>query len=91
MSLNEITTKIKELRELQALIEQAEAEAETIKDALKAHMDAQQIEELHADVYKVRYTTVHGTRLDTSALKKDAPGIYEQYTRKTVTKRFTIA
>lgn len=91
MSQNEIAAKLRELRELQALIEQAEAEAETIKDALKAYMDAQNVEEISADVYKVRYTTVHGSRLDTAALKKDAPGIYEQYTRKTTTRRFTFA
>jgi predicted phage-related endonuclease len=89
MSQNEIAAKLRELRELQALIEQAEAE--TIKDALKAHMDAQNVEEISADVYKVRYTTVQGTRLDTAALKKDAPGIYEQYTRKITTRRFTFA
>lgn len=50
MSTNELTSKIKELRELQALIEEAQAEAEAIKDALKAHMgDA---EELRAGEYK---------------------------------------
>ena len=31
MSVNELTAKIRELRELQALIEEAQAEAETIK------------------------------------------------------------
>lgn len=46
MSTNELTTKIRDYRELQALIEEAQQEAETIKDAIKAHMGAQ--EELRA-------------------------------------------
>lgn len=38
MTTQEIVSKVKELRELQALIEEAQAEAETIKGAIKANM-----------------------------------------------------
>lgn len=38
MSTNDIAEKCRELRELQALIEEAQAEADAIKDALKAAM-----------------------------------------------------
>ena len=38
MSMNEIEAKIRELRQLQALIEEAQAEAEAIKDAVKAQI-----------------------------------------------------
>lgn len=47
MSTTEITSKIKEL---QALIEEAQAEAETIKDTIKAQMG--DCEELRAGEYK---------------------------------------
>ena len=46
MSTQDIITKVRELWELQALIEEANAEAETIRDAIKAQMGAQ--EELRA-------------------------------------------
>ena len=50
MSTNDIAAKCRELRELQALIDEAQAEADAIKDALKAAMgDA---EELRAREYK---------------------------------------
>ena len=42
MSINELEMKIRELRQLQQLIEEAQAEAEGIRDAIKAHMDAQE-------------------------------------------------
>lgn len=38
MSMNEIEGKIRELRQLQTLIDEATAEADAIKDAIKAHM-----------------------------------------------------
>ena len=41
MSTNEMESKARELRELQALIDEATAEAEALKDALKAAMAAE--------------------------------------------------
>lgn len=38
MSINELESKARELRQLQALIEEAQQEAEAIKDAIKAAM-----------------------------------------------------
>ena len=38
MNVNEMIAKIKELKSLQTLIEEAEAEAEALKDQLKAAM-----------------------------------------------------
>lgn len=38
MSTNDIAAKCRELRELQALIDEAQTEADAIKDALKAAM-----------------------------------------------------
>lgn len=67
MSTNDIAAKCRELRELQALIDEAQAEADAIKDALKAAMgDA---EELRAGEYKVTWKTVKAVKLDVSALK----------------------
>ena len=45
MGTNELNAKVKELRELQQLIEEATAEAEAIKDELKAYMTAANVEE----------------------------------------------
>lgn len=50
MSTTELEMKIRELRQLQQLIEEAQAEAEDIRDAIKAHMGER--EELRAGEYK---------------------------------------
>ena len=50
MSTQELENKVRELRQLQALIEEAEREAENIKNEIKAIMGPQ--EELKAGEYK---------------------------------------
>ena len=89
MSTQDITTKIKELRELQALIEEANTEAEAIKDTLKAQMGDS--EELRAGEYKITWKSVESARLDTTALKTALPDVYSRFTRKSTTRRFCVA
>lgn len=91
MSQNEIATKVAQIKELALLIEEAEAEAEALKDEIKAHMTAQNTEEITAGVFKVRYTTVKSNRFDTTAFRKTHADLYEQYTRTTESRRFSIA
>ena len=89
MSTHEIESKVRELRQLQALIDEATAEAEAIKDAIKAHMG--DTEELRAGEYKVTWKAVTASRLDTTALKKAMPDIAAAFTRSTTTRRFCVA
>ena len=88
MSTSEIESKIRELRQLQALIEEAQAEAESIKDAIKATMG--ESEELRAGEYRITWKTVQSARLDTAALRKALPDVAERFTR-TTTRRFCVA
>lgn len=89
MSMNEMESKIRELRQLQNLIEEAQAEAEAIKDSIKAQMgDA---EELRAGEYKVTWKAVTASRLDTAALKKALPEVAERFTKITTSHRFCVA
>ena len=88
MSNHELESKIRELRQLQQLIEEAQAEAEAIRDTIKAHMG--EAEELHAGGYKVTWKAVKSTRIDTSALKKALPDVAQAFTRETVARRFCV-
>lgn len=91
MTTNELTTKIRELKELQALIDEATAEADAIKDELKAHMTSEGKEEMTVDVYKVRYTVVKSSRFDSASFKKTHGDLYEQYSKLIQTRRFSVA
>ena len=89
MSTNELEMKIRELRQLQQLIEEAQAEAEGIKDAIKAHMGAS--EELRAGEYKVTWKPVTASRLDAAALKAALPEVAARFTRTSTARRFCVA
>lgn len=57
MSRNELIAKIEALNEWERLIAEAQAEAEAIKDSIKAEMLEQQTEELEAGAYIIRLTS----------------------------------
>ena len=89
MSINEMEVKARELRQLQALIEEAQAEAEAIKDAIKAAMGDS--ESIQAGEYKITWKPVKSSRIDTAALKKALPDVAERFTKETTVRRFTVA
>lgn len=88
MSTNELEAKVRELMELQALIEEAQEEAEAIKDQLKAHMGER--EELRAGEYKITWKPITSSRLDAVALRKALPEVAEHFTRTSTTRRFCV-
>ena len=89
MSTSELESKCRELRQLQALIEEAQAEAETIKDTIKAFMGDS--EAMQAGEYKITWKSVTTARIDASALKKALPDVAEAFTRKSTVRRFQVA
>ena len=89
MSINEIEAKARELRQLQNLIDEAQAEAEALKDAIKAAMGDS--ESIQAGEYKITWKAVTSSRIDTAALKKALPDVAERFTKETTVRRFTVA
>lgn len=91
MSTVEITSKIDALKDLETLIEEAKAEAEALRDEIKAEMLSHNTEEMEAGQYIVRWTSVLTQRFDTTAFKKVMPEVYKEYTKQVSSRRFSIA
>ena len=91
MSANEITTKIESLRELEELIEEAKAEAETHRDEIKAEMLSRNIEEMTVGQYIIRWTSILSNRFDTTGFKRAYGELYKAYTKQIASRRFTIS
>lgn len=91
MSTIEIQAQIESLRVLEELIEEAKAEAETLRDAIKQEMLNRGTEELTAGQYIVRWTPVLTNRFDSTAFKKVMPDVYKAYTKQVSSRRFTIS
>ena len=90
MSTIEITSKIEALKDLEALIEEAKAEAETLRDEIKAEMLNRNTEEMEAGQYIVRWTSVLSQRFDSTAFKKVMPDVYKSFIKQTTSRRFSI-
>ena len=90
MSECKIIATVRELREIEALIEEAKAQAEALKDAIKSEMGTSEL--LKAGEYTIRWQTVTTTKLDTAAIKKlfSAEDL-EGFTKTTTVRRFSIA
>lgn len=92
MSINNIESKIKELKEIEAYLAELNEEAEAIRDDIKAEMNERGTEELEAGQYIVRWTSVLSTRFDTKRFKEVfGDELYKAYTREVSSRRFQIA
>ena len=91
MSANELEKRIEKMQEWEALAEEAKAEAEALRDEIKAEMLSRDTEELAAGRYIVRWTSVLSNRFDTTAFKKQYNDLYKSFTKQVASKRFSIA
>ena len=91
MSTNEISTRIENLLELEALIEEAKAELEALRDEIKQELLSRGVDELEAGQYIVRWTPVLSQRFDSTAFKRVMPEVYKAYTKQVSSRRFTIS
>ena len=91
MSKFELLAKIELLNKYDAMIEELKAEAETVRNSIKAEMEAREVEELIAGQYIIRYTAVLSNRFDSTAFKKVLPDLYKAYTKQVASRRFTIS
>ena len=88
--INEMTAKIEQLKELEAIIREAEKEVEALKDEIKAEMTKQNTEEMNAGRYTVSWTSVVTDRFDSKALKAEMAELYNRYVKTTESRRFSI-
>lgn len=91
MSINEMDSKIKELRELRRMADELAGEIESITDSIKTHMDAEGVDTISGTDWKVTYKAVTSSRIDTSALEKALPDVVERFSKTTTARRFCIA
>jgi len=91
MSMNEMESKVKELRELRSMADDLAAEISAIEDELKAHMKNNGMDELHGSTFKITWKEVTSCRIDSKALRTAAPELWERFTKTTTSRRFILA
>lgn len=91
MANEEITSKVEQLKELEELIAEAQAEADALRDEIKGEMQNRNTEELQVGKYIIRWTSVLSNRFDSTAFKKVMPEVYKAYTKQVASRKFTIS
>ena len=91
MSMNELKTKVDELRELRRMADELTAAIDTIQDAIKAEMTAAGVDTLPGSDWKAVWKPVTSSRIDTTALKKALPYLAAQFTKTSTVRRFSVA
>ena len=91
MTMEEITHKVKELKEMEEILKDAQAAVDAIKEELKDEMNKRNTEELKVGRYIIRWTSVTSNRLDTTKFKDALLDLYKMYTKEVSSKRFTIS
>ena len=91
MSKYELLAKVELLNKYEAMMEELKAEADSVRDTIKAEMMAQNTEELVVGAYIIRWTSVLSNRFDSTAFKKVLPELYKAYTKQVASRRFTIS
>lgn len=91
MATNELISKLNDLAQLRRLADDLDAEISAIQDEIKAHMAAAQTDTLTAGAFRVVWKSVTSTRIDTAALRRELPEIWQEYGKTTTAKRFTVS
>ncbi len=91
MSKNEMMTLIETMNNYDDLAAKVKAKADAIRDAIKAEMERQAVEELICGQYIVRYTSVISNRFDSTTFKRLYADLYKDFTKPVSSRRFTVS
>lgn len=91
MGMNELESKVNELRELRRMLDELAGEITALEAGLKAYMTANNADELYGPSFKITWKEVTSSRLDSKALKVAAPELWQQFSKATTSRRFIVA
>lgn len=89
-NINEVLAELKQFYQMK---KELEAEITRLQDECKEYMTENELSELFNDDKSIvaRYTEVISNRFDTTAFKKSEWGeLYQEYTKKVTSMRFTL-
>ena len=90
--INNLKKAAKKLEDYEAeQASKAAAEADAVRDSIKAEMMARGVEEMEAGKFIIRWTPVLSNRFDSTAFKKMYGELYKAFTKQTASHRFSIS
>ena len=90
MSINELSIKVNDLRELRRMADELASEIEALQDSIKEHMTAANVDTVNGPDFKITWKAVNSSRFDATTFKRENPEIAAAYTKTTTTRRFVL-
>ena len=91
MSKKKLQEKVQELVSLREMAAELADEITALEDTIKADMQRQGVDTLEAGKHTIRWAVVKSSQFDSRAFRETYPSIYDQYTKSTEVRRFTVA
>lgn len=86
-----IENRIKKLKEIEEQQKALEEQADAIRAEIKKDLEAKEVDEIQTKLFLIRWKEVITNRLDSKALKAAFPDIYNQFSKQSCSRRFTVA
>jgi predicted phage-related endonuclease len=91
MTTKDVEARAKEYKEIAQFIKQLQDEADALRQAITAEMEARGVEVIEGDLFTIRWAEYKITRLDSTRLKAEHGDLYAAYSRQTAARRFQVA
>jgi len=91
MTERTLKTKAKNLSEINAQIAELEKQATKLKADITAEMDARAVEEMQMGNFLARWKMITSSRFDSKLFKEAHTALYEQYSKQSESRRFTLS
>ena len=91
MSKNEMVAMIEAMNNYDELAAKVKAKADALREQLKEEMIRQNVEELIAGAYILRYTPIISNRFDSTTFKRLYGELYKDFTKPVSSRRFSVS
>lgn len=91
MSKNEMVEMIEAMNNYDELAAKVKAKADALREQLKEEMVRQNVEELIAGAYILRYTPIISNRFDSTTFKRLYADLYKDFTKPVSSRRFSVS
>lgn len=86
----QMLAKIREVKELERIIDEAKKEVNKLKEEIKDEMHKRNTDEMRVGDFVVRHKYVESNKFDSTGFKKKYPELYQMHVKCSGSYRFTI-
>ena len=91
MTNRQLDNRVKKIQALEAQIKELEAQADALRDEIKADLSDKGEDEHNTGAFIIRWKEIISNRLDSKALKAALPDVFAMYTTQSSSRRFTVS